>query len=795
MEGALALAAVTAFAAILGLVGLHREGLRRVLLGTVDPRPLALFRIGLGLCLLLYAVEIAPLSTYLFSDEGLLPTAAVARVLDGPERFGDGTGRLDARAWLEYGMSGRWSLLHVRDDPAFVRVLVAAFAVACVGMTLGCYTRASTVVAWLLLVSLLRRGNAHWGGEQTFNGLLVVLLLSRSGAAYSVDAWRRARALARSGRLDLREGPGEGGGAAPDAAHPHGLAAIYPRIPAWPQALLLVQLGIAYAANGWVKTGPTWGSGDTLRLALHLDRYARLDWHALAVALGPWPFRLATWGVQWWERLFPLMLVGLWLRAVARSGAPALLGPARTAARAYWLVLAGALAMWAAVPGALADEPGPLASQRSALLAVAVAMLVLGVVLGPRLRAPALRPLRWLVDPRPWLALGLLFHVTSLVLFGLGAFVGATLCGYVLCGIGPACVAWVQRIARALARVGVPVPAHLRRDQPVPPEDPSLPHLHHDAAALPAWAWWAAGALVLAGGVLALASDAHALAWWHGSWLVAAAGLVAVGWRAARRVAAASPGSATPSVLVAWAHGPAGRLAAGGLVAHHVLALVTWQVPKWPSLPWRDEGRALVSPWMDLTFTKQIWSMFAPNGPVRNWTLRTTLVDEAGAAHDLRTELQHPENLRRPYLFYDAWRKVDEGLSGNRSKLAPWHARYLCRRWALDHGGALPREVVLERVAAPFPPMQPLDPQAWFWEHAEVVPIVRIACREDAFGRLDADVRERHDLPPPASDALVSPAPLPAHRPDPLLPLWWGAALVLAGTLAAWSREDRARER
>ena len=406
-------------------------------------------------------------------------------------------------------------------------------------------------------------------------------------------------------------------------------------------------------------------------------------------------------------------------------------------------MLAGALGVWAAVPGALADGPGPLASQRSALLAVAVALLVLGVVLGPRLRAPALRPLRWLVDPRPWLVFGLLFHVTSLVFFGLGAFVGATLCGYVLCGIGPVCVAWVQRLTRALARVGVPMPAHLRRDQPVPPEDPSLPHLHHDPATLPAWAWWAAGALVLAGGVLALRSTTDALAWWHGSWLVAAAGLVAVGWRAARRVATASPGTATPSALVAWAHGPAGRLAAGGLFAHHVLALVVWQVPKWPSLPWRDTGRELVSPWMDLTFTKQLWSMFAPNGPVRNWTLRTTVVDEAGATHDLRTELQHPENLRRPYLFYDAWRKVDEGLSGNRSKLAPWHARYLCRRWALEHGGALPREVVLERVSAPFPPMQPLDPQAWFWEHAEVTPIVRIACRDDAFGRLDADVRRR----------------------------------------------------
>lgn len=351
----LALAAVLAVAAVVGLGGLHREALRRVLLGTVDPRPLALFRIAFGLCLLGLVGEIAPLSAYLFSDEGLLPSAAVPRVYDGPARYADGTGTIGARALLEYAMGGRWSLLHFCDDPTFVRAYVAALAVACVGLVIGCCTRTCAVLAWLLLAGLLRRGDAHWGGEQTFMGLLFVLMLAPSGTAFGVDAWRRARALARRGGLDLREG--EGGGALPGPDHPHGLAAIYPRIAAWPQALLLAQLGLAYAVNGWTKSGPTWVSGDTLRLALHLDRYARLDWHALAVALGPWPFRLATWGVLWWERLFPLMLVGLWLRAVARSGAPPLLGPARTAARACWLALAGALAVWAAVPGRSPRSP------------------------------------------------------------------------------------------------------------------------------------------------------------------------------------------------------------------------------------------------------------------------------------------------------------------------------------------------------------------------------------------------------------------------------------------------------
>jgi hypothetical protein len=793
MEEALAVAAVFAVAAGVSLCGLHREALRRVLLGTVDPRPLALFRIGFGLCLLGYVLEIAPLSTYLFSDEGLLPSAAVPRVLDGPARHGDGTGDYDGWALLQYAMGGRWSLLHFRDDPAFAIAHVVALALAATGMVIGCYTRTCTVLAWLLLASLLRRGNAHWGGEQVFTGLLFVLMLAPSGAAFSVDDWRRTRALARRGQLDLREGPDQGGGAPPGPDHPHGLAAIYRRVPAWPQALLLAQLALSYAANGWTKSGATWISGDTLRLSLHLDRYARTDWHALAVALGPWPFRMATWGVLWWERLFPLVLVGLWLRAVARCGAPPLLGPARTAARASALVLAGALAVWAAVPGALAEEPGRVAATRSGALAVGVVALGLWAVLGPRLRSPRFRPLRWLVDPRPWLVFGVTFHAISVVFFELGAFVGATVSVYVLCGVGPACVAWVQRLTRALARLGVPMPAHLRREQPVPPEDPALPHLCRDAAALPRWAWWAAAALVLAGGVLALLPTSRSLAWWHASWLTAAAGLTVVGWRAARLDRAAGAPATVPITTVPWAHGPAGRLFAGGLFAYHVVALTTWQLPKWPSVPWRDDARELVSPWLDLTFTKQIWSMFAPNGPVRNQTVRTTVMDHAGVVYDLRTEVEHPENLRRPYLLHDRWRKVDEAMSGYRSKLAPWHARHVCRRWALEHSGEPPVEVVLERVAAPFPPMRPLDVQAWFWEHAEVKPIVRMPCDEDPFGQLDPEIRARHGLPPVPAHSLAAPEPMSPRQPDPLAPLWWGGTVVLVGMLVIWGREGRAR--
>ncbi|MCA9706573.1 MAG: hypothetical protein KDK70_12040, partial [Myxococcales bacterium] len=473
-------AALVVMAAVVGLCAVHREALRRVVLGTVDPRPLALFRIALGLCLLSYVVEIAPLSTYLFSDEGLLPSEAVPQVYGrgGLDGYGDGVrapaGFEGPGAVLRHLTHGRWSLLYFWDSPAFVRAYLGGLVLACVGLVIGWRTRACTVAVWLLLCGLLRRGDAHWGGEQVFTGLLFPLMFARSGAAFGVDAWLRRRRLAGEGRLDPCDGPTAGRGAPPSPEHPQGRAAIVPRIPAWPQVLLMAQLGLCYCANGWTKTGSTWVSGDTLRLAVHLDRYTRLDWHALAVALPSWTLQLASWSVLWWERLFPLLLVGLWLRAVDRAALPRLGARARWSARACWLVLAAALVVLASMPGALAEDPA-IASRRAAAVTVGAAVIVGAVLLGGRLSPRGRRWITGVLAPRWWLGFGLAFHLTSLVLFEIGAFASATISAYLVCGAGPAAVRGVQRVARALGRRGVPVPAHLRQPRPVALEDPALP--------------------------------------------------------------------------------------------------------------------------------------------------------------------------------------------------------------------------------------------------------------------------------------------------------------------------------
>ena len=288
-------ALVLAMLAVVGLALLHREALRRALLRAGDPRPLALFRVGFGACLLMNLVEVWPHAVYLFSDEGLIPRAAVAQVhgMRAMLGVGDGVrapaGLADAGAGLHYLASGRWSLLHFWDSPAFVRGYLVVAMLACVGLVLGWRSRTCAALCWLLYAGLLRRGDAHWGGEQVYCALLFPLMLSRCGEALGVDNLLRCRRLRARGLLSVPGGPGDGAGAPPSPAHPQGLAAIYRRIPVWPQALIAAQLALCYAANGWVKTGALWSSGDALLYALHLDTYARLDWHPLALTLGAAP--------------------------------------------------------------------------------------------------------------------------------------------------------------------------------------------------------------------------------------------------------------------------------------------------------------------------------------------------------------------------------------------------------------------------------------------------------------------------------------------------------------------------
>jgi hypothetical protein len=371
------------------------------------------------------------------------------------------------------------------------------------------------------------------------------------------------------------------------------------------------------------------------------------------------------------------------------------------------------------------------------------------------------------------------FHAFNLALLNVGMFAVATMSVYLVCGAGPGAVRLLQRSARALARRGVPVPKHMSTETAIGAEDLSLPQHRRDAAALPG------GSLALAGGLLLLAAalaltGPGGVVWWHGAWLLVALGLLLLGRRIARRAPVRVDGEP-------WAYGPAGRLAAGGFFAYHLIALLLWQLPKWPALPYRDPVRALVSPWLDVSSTRQLWSMFSPNPPRHNVTLRTRVIDAAGVEHDLRSELQY--RVVRPALRHDRWNKIDDAITRSRPELVPWHARWVCRRWALERGEPA-TTVILERLTAPVDPLGTTRPD--YLETAKVEPISRITCASEPFAQLDDELRARHGLPPAPPGSLRYTWPK-GQAADPLPALWLLLALLLAGGLTGWAREDRRR--
>jgi HTTM domain len=189
--------------------------------GPISARPLGAFRIVFGLVALLNLALLSLELDYWFTDTGLL----------------QGTEAREAAGFL------RQSLLHYVQDPLSVRLFFGAMAVVIVLFTLGWHTRVMSVFLYLGMLSIHHRNISSTNGADV---LLVVfsfyLMFSPCGAAYSLDARRRARKL--------------------------GVLA-EPLIIPWAQRLLQIQLALVYLNTGLLKAaGTTWQNGTALHFVL-----------------------------------------------------------------------------------------------------------------------------------------------------------------------------------------------------------------------------------------------------------------------------------------------------------------------------------------------------------------------------------------------------------------------------------------------------------------------------------------------------------------------------------------------
>jgi hypothetical protein len=189
--------------------------------GPISARPLAAFRIAFGLVVLLNLALLSLEADYWFTDAGLL-RGTEAREAAGPLRQ---------------------SLLHYVQDPASVHIFFGAMLAVCVLFTLGWHTRVMGFLLYLGLVSIHHRNISSTNGADVFLVIMVFYLtLSPCGAAYSLDARRKARK-----RGTLAE----------------------PLIIPWAQRLAQLHFALIYLNTGLLKAaGATWQNGTALHYVL-----------------------------------------------------------------------------------------------------------------------------------------------------------------------------------------------------------------------------------------------------------------------------------------------------------------------------------------------------------------------------------------------------------------------------------------------------------------------------------------------------------------------------------------------
>ena len=236
-----------------------RRNWNRFWFAPVSAVPLGLFRLVFGFWTLVYGLMFFPERYLWFSEKGVLPAR---QALEYNSTSGVATGQ-------GMGAGYQLNLLTLPGADHFLTLLFVVYILAALCLTLGFWTRTSSILVFLGL-SLLHNRNApiHNSGDTVMIVLSFYLLLAPAGAACSLDRlWRVLR-----GKED-------------DAP---------PLIVPWTQRLMQLQIATLYLCASLSKvTGPQWIDGTATYYPLHLAESLRF----------PMPGRdniyvinLATWG-------------------------------------------------------------------------------------------------------------------------------------------------------------------------------------------------------------------------------------------------------------------------------------------------------------------------------------------------------------------------------------------------------------------------------------------------------------------------------------------------------------------
>jgi predicted DCC family thiol-disulfide oxidoreductase YuxK len=282
------------------LAGLTRSGWNAFFFSPADPTPVGFIRVAAGL---------------------LAFWSLLVLGLDLHDYFG-ATGWADAGVIQSMARPFSWSFWFLVPDAWLRPVWCLCLAVLAL-FALGCFSRVSAVLSWIIVVSTIRRvPHALYGFDQILSVLMLYLMVTgASGQSVSLDRfwrrWRQARARAATVR-------------APEQAGSARL--VMPDEPAVPAAtvssnltLRLIQLHLVliYAMAGLAKLeGPSWWSGLALWKTMTTGEFVALDFTALAA----WPLlvNLLTHASLALELLYPALVWVRVLRPLVLAGMVAL---------------------------------------------------------------------------------------------------------------------------------------------------------------------------------------------------------------------------------------------------------------------------------------------------------------------------------------------------------------------------------------------------------------------------------------------------------------------------------------
>ena len=221
---------------------------------TERAEPLALFRILTGATLLVTLLMDLPWVSDYFADTGYFTQDVIAQ---------------------------GWTTLHVffpLRAASIVHVLYSLLLISVLLVIVGYKTRSVSIVSFLLLLGFHERDWwIYTSGDNLMRILLFYLVITDSGAAYSIDARVRRKQ----------------GGA--------------PRlVPRWHRLIIKYQASVVYLVAAVAKSGTLWLSGSAVYYVLVNPNFARtpLDW----LAEVPWLVKIMTWGTLLIEWTVPFLL-------------------------------------------------------------------------------------------------------------------------------------------------------------------------------------------------------------------------------------------------------------------------------------------------------------------------------------------------------------------------------------------------------------------------------------------------------------------------------------------------------